>query len=131
MLKIKELRDKHHETQTQLAEVVGVSLRTIQNYEAGTVDVPSKNLKLIAKHYNVDISYFYSDSVKEPRSLYAEHTKHYTPEEIDIIANSLVNHEEEFLENNVFKSWLMLKLAQKENELIKEFAKEFKKIENN
>lgn len=73
MQKIKELRNSKNESQTQLAKVVGVSLRTIQNYESGKVDVPSKNLELIAKHYDVSISYLFSDEkieIKEPIAKY-------------------------------------------------------------
>lgn len=62
MLKIKELRTSKNESQTTLSKVVGVSLRTIQNYEAGKVSVPKDKLEIIAKHYNVTISYLFGES---------------------------------------------------------------------
>lgn len=61
MLKIKELRNKKNESQTDLAKVVGVSLRTIQNYESGKVAVPYKNLEVIAQHYGVTVAYFFTE----------------------------------------------------------------------
>lgn len=59
MLKIKQLRTQKNESQSALAEVIGVSLRTIQNYESGNVDVPMKNLEKIAKHYDVTVAYLF------------------------------------------------------------------------
>ena len=61
MLKIKYLRNKKKESQTYLANLIGVSLRTIQNYESGKVDVPRKKLDMIAQHYDVSISYLFSE----------------------------------------------------------------------
>ncbi|TXD45871.1 helix-turn-helix domain-containing protein [Polaribacter sp. IC073] len=61
MLKIKQLRKAKNESQTELSKVVGVSLRTIQNYESGGVDIPSKSLEIIAKHYDVSIAYLFSE----------------------------------------------------------------------
>ena len=62
MLKIKELRTNKNESQTALSKVLGVSLRTIQNYEGGKVNVPREKLELIAKHYDVSVSYLFSNS---------------------------------------------------------------------
>ncbi len=67
MDKIKQLRKSKGESQTQLAEYVGVSLRTIQHYEKGTVDIPFKNLEKIAKHYDVNVSYLFED--EKPKNL--------------------------------------------------------------
>ena len=61
MLKIKQLRLEKKESQTYLGKQIGVSLRTIQNYESGDVDVPFKKLDLIAKYYDVSVSYLFSD----------------------------------------------------------------------
>ncbi|GLB47821.1 XRE family transcriptional regulator [Neptunitalea lumnitzerae] len=65
MLKIKELRKEKKESQSDLAEVLGVSLRTIQNYEAGKVAVPYKNLELIAQHYGVTVAQFFTNEQEE------------------------------------------------------------------
>jgi len=66
MFKIKELRKSNKESQNSLAAIVGVSLRTIQNYEAGKVSVPKDNLEIIAAHYGVSVAYLFDD-VKIPK----------------------------------------------------------------
>jgi transcriptional regulator with XRE-family HTH domain len=65
MLKIKELRRAKNQSQTELSEVIGVSLRTIQNYESGSVDVPINKLKKIAQHYDVTIPYLFGGKKEE------------------------------------------------------------------
>ena len=72
MHKIRELRNSKKESQTTLSEVIGVSLRTIQNYESGKVDVPTKKLELIAQHYDVSVSYLFS---KEEKQIYKSEGK--------------------------------------------------------
>lgn len=62
MRNIKELRKKKKESQSTLASVVGVSLRTIQNYESGDVNIPLNNLKKIAQHYDVPVSYLFKEN---------------------------------------------------------------------
>lgn len=68
MQSIKKLRRAKNESQKVLAEIIGVSLRTIQHYEAGTVDVSSKKLELIAQHYDVSVSYLF-EGAKEKEVL--------------------------------------------------------------
>lgn len=65
MQRIKQLRKNKGESQSDLADVIGVSLRTIQNYEKGDVDVPTKNLSKIAKHYDVSIAYLFEGVIEE------------------------------------------------------------------
>ena len=54
MFSIKELRMKKGMSQSDLANVLGLHLRTIQNYEAGTTDIPTKNIKKIAQYFCVN-----------------------------------------------------------------------------
>ena len=61
MLRIKELRLGKNESQTDLAESVGVSLRTIQKYEAEKGSIPFDKLKKIAQHYDVFVSELFKD----------------------------------------------------------------------
>lgn len=65
MNRIKDLRNKKGESQSDLANAIGVSLRTIQNYEAGSVDVPYKNLEKIAQHYDVTSAYVFGGVYEE------------------------------------------------------------------
>jgi transcriptional regulator with XRE-family HTH domain len=76
---IKVLRKKNKETQTDLSRVIGVSLRTIQNWEAGFNDVPFLKLKLIAQHYSVSISYLFGEHIVIP-----EDEKEKSPFEVEI-----------------------------------------------
>lgn len=81
MLKIKELRNNKNESQSDLAEVIGVSLRTVQNYEAGKVAVPYKNLELIAQHYGVTVSYFFMNEQElEQRDTVQDASNPYAPQ---------------------------------------------------
>ena len=65
MLKIKQLRRNNNESQTALSKVIGVSIRTIQNWEYGKVDVPSKKLELIAQYYGVTVAYLLKEEEEE------------------------------------------------------------------
>ncbi len=51
---IKEFRKKHNLTQEKLAEMIGVSWRTIQNYESGYTIPKSKNalLRVVFDEFN-------------------------------------------------------------------------------
>lgn len=57
-LKLKEYRKKHNITQLELAELLGVSFRTVQNYEAGGKIPQSKHemLRRILHHYEKEIT---------------------------------------------------------------------------
>jgi len=79
MLIIKKLRKDNKETQTELGKVIGVSLRTIQNWEAGLTDIPFIKLKLIAQHYSVSVSYLFGEHIVIP-----EDEKQKSPLEIEI-----------------------------------------------
>ena len=69
MLKVKELRRGKNQSQTELSAAIGVSLRTIQNYEAGKVDISSKKLELIAQHYNVTVAYLFGGKKEEKEEI--------------------------------------------------------------
>ena len=60
-------------------KVIGVSLRTIQNWEAGLTDIPFIKLKLIAQHYSVSVSYLFGEHIVIP-----EDEKQKSPLEIEI-----------------------------------------------
>lgn len=56
--RIKYLREQHSISQQELANSIGVSLRTIQRYEAGCVKRPSNTvIQLIANSLGVSIEY--------------------------------------------------------------------------
>lgn len=81
MRNIKELRKQRKESQSTLASVVGVSLRTIQNYESGDVNIPLNNLKKIAQHYDVPVAYLFDgveEELKEAGLFGVKETEHRT-----------------------------------------------------
>ncbi|WP_299430860.1 helix-turn-helix transcriptional regulator [uncultured Maribacter sp.] len=59
------MRRKKNISQTDLAEAIGVSLRTIQLYEKREANIPRKNLDKIADFFNVSISELYATEVNE------------------------------------------------------------------
>lgn len=55
-MRLSIIRKNRGETQKQLADVLNVSLRTIQNYEKGSVTIPNEKLKQIISHYKVSLT---------------------------------------------------------------------------
>ena len=55
--KIKELREDHDLTQSQLAEVLGTTQRTISYYEKNQREIPINVLVKYAKYFNVSLDY--------------------------------------------------------------------------
>lgn len=53
MLVLKQLRREKKIIQEDLAEAIGVSLRTIQNYEKKDADIPNKNLTKLAEYFEM------------------------------------------------------------------------------
>ncbi|WP_136467879.1 XRE family transcriptional regulator [Flagellimonas onchidii] len=66
MRTIKQLRKNMGISQTLLAEAVGVSLRTIQNYEQQGASIPSKNLSKIASYFDLSVTELYLQEENEP-----------------------------------------------------------------
>ncbi len=60
MFILKQLRREKNISQTRLAEIIGVSLRTIQLYEKKDANIPIKNLTKIAHYFDVSIAELYS-----------------------------------------------------------------------
>lgn len=56
MLTIKQLREEKQWSQSELAEKLNVSLRTVQNYEADQTKIPLNKLHKIYSVLNVDLS---------------------------------------------------------------------------
>ena len=90
MLRIKELRLKNKLNQSELADKIGVSLRTIQHYEAETTDIPVKNLHKLAKLFNVNIVELYSDNLsKEPNNEYGLPHQELTGDIVEDLRNKI------------------------------------------
>lgn len=57
MNRLKKLRKEVGLSQGELAEEVGVSYRTIQNWELGTNEIKGSNARKLADHFDVPIPY--------------------------------------------------------------------------
>ena len=70
MLILKQLRRKKSISQSKLADIIGVSLRTIQLYEKENANIPIKNLTKIAEYFNMGIDQLYAQEVNEAHLIY-------------------------------------------------------------
>lgn len=55
--RIKELREDSDLTQSQLAQVIGITQRTISYYENNQREIPVNVLVKYAKYFNVSLDY--------------------------------------------------------------------------
>ncbi len=75
MFTLKLLRRKKNISQTELANAIEVSLRTIQLYEKKNANIPMKNLTKIADFFQVSISELYAAEVNEEDVSYTKSSK--------------------------------------------------------
>lgn len=54
MKTLKELREEHHLTQKQLADELGVNIRTIGKWEHNEVNIPKMTKKYIAQYFDIN-----------------------------------------------------------------------------
>lgn len=57
MTRLRELQRAKKLTQQELAEIAGVSKRTIQNWEDGTSNIKPEKAKKLADHFGVSVGY--------------------------------------------------------------------------
>ena len=55
--RLKQLRNDRVEKQKDLAELLECAVRHYQAIEAGTINIPSKKLELLADHFEVSMDY--------------------------------------------------------------------------
>ncbi|MEM8999119.1 MAG: helix-turn-helix transcriptional regulator [Bacteroidota bacterium] len=72
MFILKQLRRKKNISQTDLAQAIGVSLRTIQLYEKKGANIPIKNLTKIAAYFDMNIAELYIHEVNEKNQAYVK-----------------------------------------------------------
>ena len=110
MIIIKQLRKQRKISQTVLANEIGVSLRTIQHYEKGDIDIPMRKLQKIARFFEVSISDMFKDyGANEAPPKYKLITS--TEDKFEAIRNEelvryIITHENELMENETFKMWV-------------------------
>ena len=55
--RIRNLREGHDLTQTQMGKILSCSQRVYSNYERGDIDIPTTTLIKIADFYKVSVDY--------------------------------------------------------------------------
>ena len=55
--RIRDLREDHDLTQTQLGQILSCSQRVYSNYERGELDIPTEILRKLARYYGVTTDY--------------------------------------------------------------------------
>jgi len=55
--RIRDLREDHDLSQTDVAKLINVSQSTYSRYESGHLDIPSEVLIALARFYNVSTDY--------------------------------------------------------------------------
>jgi len=55
--KIREIREDHQLTQSQVAQMLRIGQRTYSDYESGKTRIPLESVIILAKYYNVDLNY--------------------------------------------------------------------------
>ena len=77
MLKIKEFRMQKNISQTALADVIGVSLRTLADYERGISDIPLTKLLILAEYFECHLMDLLEIDKKMPMQIVSEPTPLY------------------------------------------------------
>lgn len=55
--RLKDLREDHDLTQTELSRIIHCSQRVYSNYERGDLDIPTPILIALADYYSVSVDY--------------------------------------------------------------------------
>ena len=119
---IKDFRKRHHITQAKLADILGVSPRTIQNYEDGRI-IPRSKSRLLKKIFEA----YEANAGKQPTEdrliKYMDFYDSYPiftnidPEEI---VRYVIVHDEELMKNEVFRLYVKNKQSEKTIEILLE-----------
>lgn len=54
-IRLKNIRKRYKVTQKSISEYLGITLRTYQRYEEGTIEPPLSNVLSIAKYFNLPV----------------------------------------------------------------------------
>ena len=66
--RIRDLREDHDLTQTQLAKIIGMSQTGYSKYETGENDIPTAILIKLSAYYNVSIDYLLGQTENPARN---------------------------------------------------------------
>ncbi|MBE6630180.1 MAG: helix-turn-helix transcriptional regulator [Ruminococcaceae bacterium] len=66
--RLRDMREDHDKTQTQIAEILGTRQQQYARWESGQWQMPIEHYKTLARYYNVSIDYL-CGLVEYPRKL--------------------------------------------------------------
>lgn len=69
--RLKDLREDHDMTQTQVAELINTTTQQYNRYETGKRELPMHHFITLARYYNVSLDYL-AGLIAEPRKLYRD-----------------------------------------------------------
>lgn len=55
--RLRDVREDHDKTQTQIAELLGTTQQQYARWESGQWQMPIKHYKTLARYYNVSLDY--------------------------------------------------------------------------
>ena len=117
---IKYFRKKHRITQAKLADILGVSHRTIQNYENGN-PIPKSKLKLFYKifeAYDTEIAVpSENELILKYKEFYASHPK-FANIPLEEIIRYIIVHDEELMKNEIFQLYIKNKQSERAIEML-------------
>ncbi len=67
--RLRDIREDHDLTQTEIARMIGMSQVQYSRYESGVQQIPFHHVIALAKIYNVSIDYL-AGLINDPRPLY-------------------------------------------------------------
>lgn len=67
--RLKDLREDHDMTQTQVAELINTTTQQYNRYETGKRELPMHHFITLARFYNVSLDYL-AGLIDEPRKLH-------------------------------------------------------------
>ncbi len=65
--RIRDLREDHDLTQTQIANILGMSQTGYSKYETGENDIPTQILIKLARYYNTSVDYLLGETSETKR----------------------------------------------------------------
>jgi len=65
--RLRDLREDHDYTQTDVASLLNIAQRTYSHYELGTANISVEHLSLLADHYHTSVDYLIGRTdIREP-----------------------------------------------------------------
>ncbi|WP_277280847.1 helix-turn-helix domain-containing protein, partial [Streptococcus hyointestinalis] len=62
MNNLKALRKEKHETQAQIAALMGINVKTVSRWENGEFDIKPAQARMLADYFNVSVGYLLGDT---------------------------------------------------------------------